>query len=702
MKKIPVAVSLLLVLTFSCNQDESENAQDARFANYISGFTSGLISKKDNITVRFASSIEIPQSVDAKLISLSPSVDGSIVKYGQSLVFSPKEPLRSGTIYEVSVDLKKLLEVEEGLEQFNFSIQTIPMDYEIQLAGLRTTDIKKPKVMELNGTLTTSDFVSEEEVKKMLDAGGKEVVWKHATATSHAFTVKNITRAQQGYKLKITTAGSSIGVDKKQEESIQIPSVKEFDLTTASVQKAGTPYVSLLFSDPLLPNQDLDGLVNVQGEESPRFVIDGNQIQVYLTKMLSGSRSVTVKQGIKNIFGHPLEAAIMRSLAFDAENPAIRFIGQGSILPSSDGLVLPFEAVNLKKVSVDVIQIFEKNIPQFFQVNQINGGSQLTRTGRKVMSKSIALSDYSSDLANWNRFTLDLASLFNSEKGAIYQVRLSFRPEDSLYPCEEIFQEEGQQTSSEETWSVFDRENFNSYYSYYYYPRGYRWSERDNPCHVSYYHSDRFVSRNLVASDLGLITKIGGDNSLHVYTTNMLTASPVKADIEILDYQLQVLANGTTSADGMATFSPERRPFLVIATANGQKSYLKLDDASSRTLSNFDVSGTRVKNWIKGFIYGERGVWRPGNDIFLSFMLEDKDDRIPADQPVIFELRDPYGNVKDRQVSTSSVKDLYTFPTKTDATDVTGNWRASVKVGNATLVLKLFDQKRCGQVQSLS
>ena len=684
MQRLSLLSTIVLLIISSCQKSGSEVdvSQDARFTSYITGFTSGIISKKDNITVRFANEVTLPDEPDAKLVSLTPSVKGSIIKSGQSLVFSPEKPLKSGTEYGVKLNLSAISQVEEGLEEFVFAVSTIPMDYEIKMEGLRTTDIENPKVLQLNGTLTTSDFVENEEAEKMLNTSGKEVVWDHRTATSHAFVIKNIERNDEGYDLKLTASGNPIGVEKTGEKTVKVPSVKEFTLTSSTVQKTGNPYVSLLFSDPLQPNQDLSGLIQIDGESKPRFVIDGNQVQVYLTKMLAGSRPLKIESGIKNVFGHPLKVPINRSLAFDPEEPQIKLIGKGSILPSTDGLVLPFEAVNLRSVKVDVMQIFEQNIPQFFQVNQINGDNQVSRTGRNVMSKSIELTEYSNDLSNWNRFTLDLASLFDSEKGAIYQVRLSFRPEDSLYPCEEALISEAT-AEPDDTWSIFDGDNFNSYYSYYYYPRGYRWNERDNPCHVSYYHSDRFVTRNLIASDIGLITKIGGDNSLNVYTTNMVSASPVEATIKVLDYQLQVLDEGNTNAEGMVTFNPVRRPFLVIAESDGQKSYLKLDDASSLTMSNFDVSGTRVRNGIKGYIYGERGVWRPGNDIYLSFMLEDIEDRIPDDQPVIFELRDPYGNLKDRQVATT-IENLYSFPTKTDASDVTGNWYASVSVGNAT------------------
>ena len=54
------------------------------------------------------------------------------------------------------------------------------------------------------------------------------------------------------------------------------------------------------------------------------------------------------------------------------------------------------------------------------------------------------------------------------------------------------------------------------------------------------------------------------------------------------------------------------------------KAWLRLAENSALSLSNFDVSGQHVQMGVKGFIYGERGVWRPGDEIYLSLILEDK------------------------------------------------------------------------------
>src|SRR5690606_11616793 len=121
---------------------------------------------------------------------------------------------------------------------------------------------------------------------------------------------------------------------------------------------------------------------------------------------------------------------------FEELSPAVRFTGQGSILPSANGLVLPFEAVNLNSVDVTVFRIFEKNILQFLQVNSIGDRRELYRVGKRVTRKMIALDKSGvTDFNKWNRYTLDLSEIIQPEPGAIYQVQVSFRKQYASLPC---------------------------------------------------------------------------------------------------------------------------------------------------------------------------------------------------------------------------------------------------------------------------
>ena len=682
MKNQLLCLALILSILSCQSSKEVEVSFDNRFLEHVMAFTSGVISKTDYLSIELASEISIPETLPVDLLKISPSVKGSLFKNGQVLIFIPDAPLKSGTQYVAELAIDKLVELPDDMKTFKFAVKTIDQDFSLITEELRTTNISSPEILEVIGELSIADFEENEVVEKMLNAEGQSIEWDHSGGNTHRFKVLNIKRGEDSYKLKLAANGSPISLDRKEELELEVPSVKEFSILSASVNLTGDLYVSIFFSDPLQKNQDLAGLLELEGEDGSRFVMEGNEVRMYLGARHLGTKTLTIREGIKNSFGYAFGYETDRQVSFDPENPQFKLIGEGTILPSTDGMVIPFEAVNLRAIRVNVVKVRDQSVPQFLQVNNWTGNEQMKRVGKKVMSTVIDLSRKGTNLSIWNRYTLNLGSLMKAEKGALYQIQFGFKPEDSVFPCSEEFTA-NEANSSARSWSIYDNDGFDEWGNYYMrYPNGYTWRDRDDPCKISYYNPQRFSQRNLIASDIGLIAKIGGDNSMRIFTTNMVTAEPVIANIEILDYQLEPLGAKITDDKGVASFNPSQRPFLVIAESQGQKSYLKLDDGSALSMSNFDVSGARIRDGLKGFIYGERGVWRPGDNIFLSFMLEDAANKIPSDHPVTLEFTDPMENLYDRQVSTNGVEGLYAFKLATEPESMTGNWQAKVSVGN--------------------
>jgi hypothetical protein len=233
-------------------------------------------------------------------------------------------------------------------------------------------------------------------------------------------------------------------------------------------------------------------------------------------------------------------------------------------------------------------------------------------------------------------------------------------------------------------WSYFDD------YGYYYHP-DFNWRDRDNPCTQSYYlYQDRIVARNMLASNIGLLVKGNDRGDYLVSVNNLQTTQPIAgAQLELLDFQNQRLAAAQTDGAGMAVIEKVPDAHLLIAESNGQFGYLKLDDGSAVSMSMFDVGGQQNKEGLKGFIYGARGVWRPGDTIFLSFMLEDPHDRIPENHPVVLEFYNPQNQLFDRQVQNQGVAGLYAFKLKTPADAPTGNWSCKIKLGGATFYKRI-------------
>lgn len=368
--------------------------------------------------------------------------------------------------------------------------------------------------------------------------------------------------------------------------------------------------------------------------------------------------------------------------------PDVRFVSNGVILPSSNGMLLPFEAVNLNAVDIKVVRIFESNILQFLQVTDLGGDDQLVRVGRVVIKKSMPLNGVS-DYGKWNRYLLDLSSLIKPEPGAIYAISLRFKKKYSTFPCDG-----NQSTESGDsgmTWvedpDVENEKEWNFYSSYSEDDdenggwRNYRWEDRDDPCKPSYYFN-KSVSRNVLASDLGIVAKAGSDGKYHLFVTDIVSTKPLSGvSLEFFNYQLQSIAKGSTDENGMSVIPVKKRPFVLVAKKGNQAGYLKLSEGAALSLSMFDVSGEPVQKGIKGFIYGERGVWRPGDSLYLSFILEDKARQLPEHHPVSFSLINPNGQLVTRMVRTSSLNGFYNFNTATTPDAPTGNWLAKVVVG---------------------
>jgi len=402
-----------------------------------------------------------------------------------------------------------------------------------------------------------------------------------------------------------------------------------------------------------------------------------------------GVKQVTISEGIKNIVGKRFPKTEILQVSFEEIKPSVRLVGKGVILPSTDGLIFPFEAVSLKSVNIKVMKIYENNIIQFFQVNNFDGESELHRVGKVVLNKTVSLNNTSpNDYGRWKKYSIDLSSLINADPGAIFQVKIGFNKKDVYYSCPDDKKDESvntliDNTNDQEPEQEDDPSNWDYYENYYYYD-DYNYAERDNPCNNTYYGDYRSVKRNIFASDLGIITKTGASGDLLCAVTDLKTTVPIEgAKVEIYDFQQQLLKDGNTDKDGLVSIDLRKKPFFVIVRKDKQIGYLRMDNNSALSVSNFDVSGVTVQKGIKGFLYGERGVWRPGDSLFLTFILEDKLKTLPPNQPVSFELSNPTGQVTKRMVSGNSVNGFYNFSTATADDDPTGNWSAKVKVGGA-------------------
>lgn len=690
------ALCIALLLT-ACRQPDAPLVPDAAFTPYIPAFTTGHISARAPIIIRIAEGQQWRDTSHAgiqDLFDLDPAVEGTVHwQDQQTLVFQPAERLDQERTYTVTFHLGELIELPAGLKDFRFQVTTVRQSLDVRVSDLRSLSSTDLTWQRLIVAVHTGDDATGQDLNACFSARqlGRELAlnWEHEpNGNHHRFTVDSVMRGATASTVEITWDGDPIGSTDEGILPFEVPAISDLALISATTDSEGEQSATLLFSDPLDAEQDLSGLVGITGAEDVRISVEGNKLLLYPTDRLHGDHQAYVAAALRNVAGRTLGKDITVELTFEELKPAIRMVGGGVILPSSDGLVMPFEAVNLKAVDVRVIKIYESNIAQFLQMNALDGQRELARVGRLITRKTLTLRTADApDPGRWNRYYLDLEEHVRAEPGAIYRVELSFTRAQAIYPC---MQTDGTESlEPERSWeseqAEYDVLQDHWYYDDYYYDEDYDHDDRDDPCTASYYARDHSVSRNILASDLGLIAKGGNDGSLLFAVSDLRTTEPISGvRLEVLDLQRRSLGQVVTDREGLATLpAGKHRPFLLVASKGSQRGYLKLDDGSSLSVSEFDVKGGSIERGLKGFLYGERGVWRPGDSLYLAFILQD-DRQLPKDHPVVLELSDPRGRLDQKHVRTNSVNGVYPFRCATSPEAITGLWNARVLVGGAT------------------
>ncbi|GHU67197.1 hypothetical protein FACS189413_01540 [Bacteroidia bacterium] len=692
-----------LFLTFwSCNK---EIVPVSEFTPYISAYTGGLVSPSSNIVIELANeqaNIEPNTEIKTKLFSFSPSIKGKAYWVNARTIEFVPEPgvLQSGKEYECNFKLGKVTQTDKRHKTFIFSFKVEERNGEI---NIESPEISDPVFVTIRGEIRLSEAVELALIQKSFSAKTNDnqsftpIIEATSDSKIFRFVIDQIQRKKNVLDLEIKLKGEISGIGKTISEHVSIPALDVFKVL--SIEQIFEPEngIQIVLSDPVSQSQDIRGLVTLSGVKQYTFHIQNNKINLYFDRKDVGEVAVTVDKGLKNTKGDPLESAFSGSLKIEKLKPQIELLSDGNILPNAESLVVPFRAVNLYAVDIKVIKIFENNVLLFLQSNNLKGSEELRRSGRLVYKKTLRLDEnFSQSIHNWHNYSIDLSRMIKQEPGAIYRIEFSFKREYSAYSCDneettrpQNLSESLTQLQSEDI-DEQDQAFWDTPYPYYYNEdydwNLYEWSERDNPCHPTYYMlSEHRIACNVMMSELGVIAKCNSVNQWWVSVSNLLTTNPVSnVNITLYNYQLQVVGNAKTDGDGFAMITSKGKPFVLVAESGGQKTYLRLADGEDNALSRFDTGGKKIEKGLKGFIYGERGVWRPGDTLHVAFILYDSENRIPDNHPVSLEMFNARGQFHSKQILTKGLNGFYTYDVVTRADDPTGLWNAYVKVGGTS------------------
>lgn len=695
-----LSVAALLLAGNSCNKKDAREISYEVLNQYITGYTGGTVSRLSDIDLQFvrdqAASLS-RKALNEDWIEIRPDHAGRLEwKDDHTLTFKPEKPLQSGQEYEVIWKLSEMLDTKP--DDFVCHLQTPEQQLEFEASGVKTTSGES---LTISGSGSFADYVDAGKLEELVKAevDGETAAIDIATETGEQYInrfswkIRSLKRKASKRLVHINWDGAPLGFSDEGEWKLNIPARDEFKVMQVKIHEDEERYLAIWFSDPIRKNQNLNGLITLS-DVDVKYTVDGNMVKVYPDLDNFQPLTLNITRGVRNTDGKVFKGGYSKQVFFFSPKPDLRLVREGVVLPSSEnGLLMPFETVNLAAVDVFITKIYENNIHQFLQVNDMGGDQQLRRVGKGVVRKTVKLGEVQ-DYGQWTRHHLKLNELIDVEEGAIYRVALGFRKPLSVYDC---YEGEERAENIPETFSTPEEDD--PYWTIYkdgYFPYSYRyvdnyWNEKENPCHEAYYRAMRPEAQNLLATDMGMLAQRTRSGEMQVLVTDLKSARPRSGiAVTLYDYQKQEIAASTTNNNGIVRFPQGKEAFMAVAKKGREKSYLKLGAGTQQNLSNYDIGGKEVQDGLKGFIYGERGVWRPGDSIYVTFVLQEAPGHVlPGDHPVVLKFYSPRGDRVSKKVQTKSSHGFHVFRLHTQRSAPTGRWRVKVEAGGATFTKSL-------------
>ena len=333
---------VVMILPSCKNRVSGGDEPDSRINEYVAGYTSGQISRDEDIIIKFARPAVAPEKIGSvagtKIISVSPAISGSAVWTDNStLVFTPEEEMEWDRVYEFEVMLEPLFGKDVAVKSFRFRVSTIAKNFKVEILGLSAAE-EGAGDYYIEGSVFTSGRFDNEESESIITASqeGRQLAidWEHDGETNyHVFFVRGIARGEDASTVDISWNGKRAGVNNSGSKSIDVPSKKEFKLTSWRVVTSPSQYLAIEFSDELNENMELNGLLFIDNNPVTRVSRSANTLHLFTASRLSGTHKVRVDGSLSNRFGYKLGEDVSFDADFGGVKPAVRFTGSGVRVP---------------------------------------------------------------------------------------------------------------------------------------------------------------------------------------------------------------------------------------------------------------------------------------------------------------------------------------------------------------------------------
>jgi alpha-2-macroglobulin len=576
----------------------------------------------------------------------------------KTIYYLPKDDLIANRTYNCTILPAGRSEQDSLVVPVKFSFQVISQSVEDFECGIDIADAEE-KQFRLKGKIKFLSDVSLKTLNKAAvityEGKKKKLDWLEIGNKSYSYESGLLDYSQGSSEIEFLLQGNFLDLpydiyrsfDAGEESILSVVQINMINLED-------NPYIEIEFSSSLDKAQDFSAFVHIDPEIPFNTNVTGNIIRVWGKFAYNEPYTLSLDQDIRSDSKKTLKKPYSSNLVLTDIKPVLEFSDSGSILTGSSDNNIYFKTINVKQVHYEITRVYENNLCQYFQEWDIRESSdtwnyyRLNRVGKTVAE---GVFDLGLTKNIWLQHELNISKLLPRQKFGIYVIKLSMKKEDILYVPNELVKGD----------------------SYY-----------DDPLSHSYYYRFGTRIKPVVVSDLAITYKRGTEDHLCL-VTNVLTGKPWKdAFIKVLNFQNQVISEGFTNKEGFYNFVSTEQPFFVTARSNLQENMLKLSGNQWQT-SRFDTRGSSAgSKKLRAYIYTERGVYRPGDEINISIIMRNQDGTFPDNHPLTVEIFDPRQTKIMSNVLKNGVDGFYHLPYATSPDDPTGSWNLRVKVGENT------------------
>lgn len=346
--------------------------------------------------------------------------------------------------------------------------------------------------------------------------------------------------------------------------------------------------------------------------------------------------SLTIEKGFPGEHEAKLAQTQNLNIFIPHRKPSIRFRERGYILANSGPQVVPFVAVNVQNVKIKIIHVPERNI------------------------QSVQMNWFTNQFSRWN------ADYLGEDQGEIvWQGAYRFPNEMDKTAISGLPIDKMMGHRLEPGVYVIQA------------------SLSDNS-----YDNDEFAFQALVISDIGLSTYTGPDG-LHTFVRSLKTAKPL-ADVELnlIARNNKELAKLKTESDGHVVFPKEiingsggNTPAYITGLLHGKQFTVLNLRNEAFDLSDRGVQGRRYSSSIiDGYLYSERGIYRPGEIVHFMSILRDSNTRALTKLPLTLKIIRPDGVIAFESVLQDAGMGAYSLDYPISAQGLTGTWTAAIYI----------------------